>query len=431
MVVPAPARIPSGPGGKSGGRGPPGSATLGPWPRSTATSCAPAGSSSSTSASAPSTASTSTVAAGERVALLGPNGAGKTTTLMMLLGVVTPDSGTVEIAGYRLPRQRSAGRRSTSASPPATCRCPSGCASASSSRMFGQLYGIHDPTPAGRGRASSASGSPHLGRRDGQRALVGPADAGRDREGDAAPPGAARARRAHRVARPRRRAQGPHRPRPAVRRRRHRAARHEPQHGRGRATLRAGRVHLAAAVVADGTPGDVAARFGRDDLEGVFLHLAEEREERVPSDGEGGERELAADPGRRAPPRVRAATVAATLVRRRRLAGRRRGAVRRDRRLLRATQPRRGRPRAPALLLAGILLFHVVFQAEISLATGFMEETWSRNLLNLHGHAAARGRVRRRRRAVRPGEAGDRRHASWRSSRSGCSRSTSPTSASR
>jgi len=36
-----------------------------------------------------------------------------------------------------------------------------------------------------------------------------------------------------------------------------------------------------------------------------------------------------------------------------------------------------------AFLLAGILLFHVVFQAEVSLATGFMEETWSRNLLNL------------------------------------------------
>jgi ABC-2 type transport system permease protein len=34
-------------------------------------------------------------------------------------------------------------------------------------------------------------------------------------------------------------------------------------------------------------------------------------------------------------------------------------------------------------LLSGILLFHVVFQAEIGLATGFMEETWSRNLLNL------------------------------------------------
>ena len=34
-------------------------------------------------------------------------------------------------------------------------------------------------------------------------------------------------------------------------------------------------------------------------------------------------------------------------------------------------------------LLSGILLFHVVFQSEIGLATGFMEETWSRNLLNL------------------------------------------------
>jgi ABC-2 type transport system ATP-binding protein len=50
---------------------------------------------------------TLTVAAGERVALLGPNGAGKTTTLLMLLGAVTPDSGTVEISGLRLPRHRS------------------------------------------------------------------------------------------------------------------------------------------------------------------------------------------------------------------------------------------------------------------------------------------------------------------------------------
>jgi ABC-2 type transport system ATP-binding protein len=49
-----------------------------------------------------------TVMAGERVALLGPNGAGKTTTLMMLLGVVSPDEGWVEIVGRRLPRGRSA-----------------------------------------------------------------------------------------------------------------------------------------------------------------------------------------------------------------------------------------------------------------------------------------------------------------------------------
>jgi ABC-2 type transport system ATP-binding protein len=47
------------------------------------------------------------VSAGERVALLGPNGAGKTTTLLMLLGAVTADSGTIEIMGHRLPKERS------------------------------------------------------------------------------------------------------------------------------------------------------------------------------------------------------------------------------------------------------------------------------------------------------------------------------------
>jgi ABC-2 type transport system permease protein len=36
-----------------------------------------------------------------------------------------------------------------------------------------------------------------------------------------------------------------------------------------------------------------------------------------------------------------------------------------------------------AYLLAGILLFHVLYQVQIGVATGFMEETWSRNLLNI------------------------------------------------
>lgn len=34
-------------------------------------------------------------------------------------------------------------------------------------------------------------------------------------------------------------------------------------------------------------------------------------------------------------------------------------------------------------LLAGIIMFHVLFQSQIAVATGFMEETWSRNLLNV------------------------------------------------
>src|SRR3712207_5154263 len=44
---------------------------------------------------------------GQRVALLGPNGAGKTTTLFMLLGVISPDGGRVEITGLSLPEHRS------------------------------------------------------------------------------------------------------------------------------------------------------------------------------------------------------------------------------------------------------------------------------------------------------------------------------------
>jgi ABC-2 type transport system permease protein len=34
-------------------------------------------------------------------------------------------------------------------------------------------------------------------------------------------------------------------------------------------------------------------------------------------------------------------------------------------------------------LLGGIVLWHVIYQSQIALSTGFMEETWSRNLLNL------------------------------------------------
>lgn len=34
-------------------------------------------------------------------------------------------------------------------------------------------------------------------------------------------------------------------------------------------------------------------------------------------------------------------------------------------------------------LLGGIVLWHVIYQSQIALSTGFLEETWSRNLLNL------------------------------------------------
>lgn len=38
---------------------------------------------------------------------------------------------------------------------------------------------------------------------------------------------------------------------------------------------------------------------------------------------------------------------------------------------------------ASGYLLAGIVLWHVIYQSQIAMATGFLEETWSRNLLNL------------------------------------------------
>lgn len=41
------------------------------------------------------------VSSGEVYGLLGPNGAGKTTTLRMIMGLLEPDSGYVEIGGVR------------------------------------------------------------------------------------------------------------------------------------------------------------------------------------------------------------------------------------------------------------------------------------------------------------------------------------------
>jgi ABC-2 type transport system permease protein len=39
--------------------------------------------------------------------------------------------------------------------------------------------------------------------------------------------------------------------------------------------------------------------------------------------------------------------------------------------------------RAAAYLTAGVILWHVVYQSQIALSTGLLEETWTRNLLNL------------------------------------------------
>ena len=45
---------------------------------------------------------------GEVVGLLGVNGAGKTTLLSMILGLITPDSGSIRVFGMDLAKQRLA-----------------------------------------------------------------------------------------------------------------------------------------------------------------------------------------------------------------------------------------------------------------------------------------------------------------------------------
>lgn len=47
------------------------------------------------------------IEAGESVAFIGPNGAGKSTTLKMLTGILYPNSGTAEVAGYTPWEERS------------------------------------------------------------------------------------------------------------------------------------------------------------------------------------------------------------------------------------------------------------------------------------------------------------------------------------
>jgi ABC-2 type transport system permease protein len=48
-----------------------------------------------------------------------------------------------------------------------------------------------------------------------------------------------------------------------------------------------------------------------------------------------------------------------------------------------ARQATTGAQRVALYLLIGVILWHVVYQAQIAVATGFLEESWSRSVLNL------------------------------------------------
>ena len=226
-----------------------------------------------------------TVPAAARVGLLGPNGAGKTTTLLMLLGVILPDSGTVHVVGKQLPRHRSKAMEQVGFVA-GYLPLPENLTVRESLEIFAGLYGIRRPGAVVSASIERFGVGPLAGRRgqelsSGQRTLVGIVKAVL------------------------------HRPRllvldeptasldPDVARR-VRTALLDVHRDDGTALLVTShnmrevetlceRVVILARgrVAADGTPAEIAEQFGTADLEGAFLEVAGQTV--APSAPEGGE----------------------------------------------------------------------------------------------------------------------------------------------
>ena len=211
---------------------------------------------------------------GERVALLGPNGAGKTTTLLMLLGAITPDEGTIRLVGRSLPGDRTRAMRRVGFVA-GYLPLPQHLTVREALAFFAGLYGIRRPGPAITATLERFGITYLVDRRceqlsSGERTLVGvckailhhpalvvldeptasldPDVALRVREGlsaISADEGTALLVTSHHMLEVERLCE---------------------------------RVVFVAQgrVVAEGTPTDIVAKFDKVDLEGVFLHLADE-----------------------------------------------------------------------------------------------------------------------------------------------------------
>ncbi len=80
---------------------------------------------------------------GETVGLLGPNGAGKTTTFQMLLGVITPTHGTIEMFGLNLLEHRETILRQVNFSS-TYISMPYALTVEENLHVVGRLYGLTD-----------------------------------------------------------------------------------------------------------------------------------------------------------------------------------------------------------------------------------------------------------------------------------------------
>ena len=81
------------------------------------------------------------VRSGEIVGLLGPNGAGKSTTINMVLGILKPTAGTIEVFGKSMAEQRSAISRSVNFAA-VYAHMPFNLTVQQNLRIFGLLYGV-------------------------------------------------------------------------------------------------------------------------------------------------------------------------------------------------------------------------------------------------------------------------------------------------
>jgi len=81
------------------------------------------------------------VDAGKLVALLGPNGAGKTTTISMIAGFVTPDRGTVSLAGHQIRDDTDPAKRRLGLIPQDLALYDE-LSARENLRFFGALYGL-------------------------------------------------------------------------------------------------------------------------------------------------------------------------------------------------------------------------------------------------------------------------------------------------
>ena len=81
------------------------------------------------------------VAPGEIVGLVGPNGAGKTTTINMILGVLAPTSGRIEIEGIDLKADRSAALARTNFAA-VYAPLPGNLTVEQNLRVFGMIYDV-------------------------------------------------------------------------------------------------------------------------------------------------------------------------------------------------------------------------------------------------------------------------------------------------